>query len=331
MGFREREKKRLSPLKPSLFSLSACIKGTYKSNPSYRDFCLNNEMSQENLHELIRIDALKYFKEREIEWHDGIKNNPSNHLLCSQSFCVNSLFPFYYVKESLKNILKELNYDVKEVLKFELDKGQIIKPGFIAFEWIGEKNYLKELKYGKVVSDKSRSRGKGFTSADFAIRFIDSNDCINIILGEWKYSERYGTKSKQHSKSKTDRYNIYKDFLIKGGPIILNPTLHKALFFDPFDQLMRLQLLANEMETKHEMGARKVSVLHIAPKANEDLMNNITSKELVSIDNNIHKTWANIVDETRFKGIYTEDFLNTILLYSKDKSWQTYMKLRYTF
>lgn len=51
MGFREREKERLVPLKKDLFSAEACKAGTYRRKRY--DFCLHNECASENLHDHI--------------------------------------------------------------------------------------------------------------------------------------------------------------------------------------------------------------------------------------------------------------------------------------
>ena len=92
MGFRDSEKRRLEPLKKDLFTDAACEPGLYRGRR--RPFCLHEHHSHENLHESIREDALRYFADRGIRWHDGIDGAPSNHLCCSQSCCVNFWFPF---------------------------------------------------------------------------------------------------------------------------------------------------------------------------------------------------------------------------------------------
>ncbi len=75
IGFREREKRRLVPLKPELFSAEACKPGRY--GQKRYDFCLRNDRASENLHAGIRDDALEYFRRRDIRWHDGIEDGPS--------------------------------------------------------------------------------------------------------------------------------------------------------------------------------------------------------------------------------------------------------------
>ena len=67
MGFREREKQRLGPLKPHLFSDEACEWGIYRGKA--REFCLCNDRAKENLHANIRDETIRYCRERKIGWH----------------------------------------------------------------------------------------------------------------------------------------------------------------------------------------------------------------------------------------------------------------------
>ena len=265
MGFREREKKRLVPLKEELFSAEACKAGIYRRKRY--DFCLRNDCASENLHGHVRENALRYFEKRNIPWHDGIGGGPSNHLCCSQSSCVNFWFPFGQSPEALTAVLRELGYDVAEVLPFEADT---MPPDdenrYVAFEWIGKRNYLKEHIRGRVAQDTERQRGQNFTSLDFAFRFRRSDGLIQIVAGEWKYTERYSNgQCIQRSRSGTDRLEeIYAPALdAPDCQIALNGLRREALFFDPFDQLMRQQLLCSAMERHGEIGADVVSLLRV--------------------------------------------------------------------
>lgn len=86
MTFRDREKRRLRPLKHKLFSEAARRNGMYRG--ARREFCLHEDFRSDNLEPGIRDAALAYFEDRGIGWHDGKGNEPSNHLCCSQSSCV---------------------------------------------------------------------------------------------------------------------------------------------------------------------------------------------------------------------------------------------------
>ena len=329
MGFRDREKSRLEPLKEHLFTEAACRSGLYRRQR--RPFCLHEHHARENLHELIREDALRYFAKRGIGWHDGIDGAPSNHLCCSQSCCVNFWFPFVRRPLELAAVLREIGYDVDEVLPFSEDGP--LEDGthpHVAFEWIGTKNYLGEHIRGRVASDHERTRGAGFTSLDFAIRFRRGDGRTQILAGEWKYTESYGGKSKRHS-GKTDRLDrIYRPHLEHPDcQITLGTVEHDALFFDPFDQLMRQQLLCSAMERENEMGADIVSLLHVAPKANSELVDRVTSPLLEEFGSDIHGIWSRLTTPERFKGVYVEDLLPVVCRNAPTQGTVEYLQLRY--
>lgn len=348
MTFRDKEKERLKLLKPALFGLNPEDKGHFvKFNHDY-PFCLPLDRAEENLYDSIRNAAIKYFTNRNIGWHDGAKDTvtnlriPSNHLCCSQSFCVNAFFPFRNKPGRLKDVLVKLGYPVKEMLPIEEDKLKEGEDAFVAFEWIGKINYLNELSMGKIATAKQRTRGKNFTSADFAFLFRRTDDKVQLVLGEWKYTEEYiGKGSIRWSKDKkgnpkTDRLVIYLPYLVANSPINITPhTDFSILFYDPFDQLMRLQLLAKQMELTipPELGADIVSVLHIAPEANKDIMMYLPNPELKSFGNNIHEVWEKIAEKGKFKVEYTENLIKIITNpdYCPDPNWGNYIKTRYNF
>lgn len=344
MTFRDKEKKRLVLHKPNLFSLQAQTDGYYAKYKKYYGFCLNEDCADENLQESIRESAIKYFADRNISWHDGHDKHPSNHLCCSQSACINFLYPFKNEPTLLKNVLLELGYPVKEILPIKEDKTTNDQSdSFVAFEWIGVKNYLHETSRGKIVEDNNRSRGKGFTSADFAILFERTDDKIQLILGEWKYTEEYQSKGSirfskdSRGNKKTDRLEkIYKIFLENNSPINISPfSDYSILFYDPFDQLMRLQLLAKQMELSKpkELNSDIVSVLHIAPKVNKQLMNYIPNQELKHFGSNIHEVWQKITEPGKFKGFYVENLIRIVTDKSNtpNADWSKYMIERYNF
>ncbi len=358
--FRDREKARLIPLKSELFSNRVGTTGEY-GGKRYA-FCLERSRSEENLWEGIRDKAIAYFASRGIRWHDGISEEelppprPSNHLCCSQTSCVNTLFPYMRAPEPLKNLLWDLGFEnVSEVLPFTEDVPgrdgtparpgkQATSPGFVAFEWIGTRNYLGEhAGGGKVAKDGERRRGAHFTSADFAFRFIDDKGKTELVLGEWKYTEAYARgvslrfgrprkRSEKAGRARTDRLAIYRPALDAPWCQIsrLGRVQYEDLMYDPFDQLMRLQLLASEMEHAGELGADRVSVMHVAPDENGELMRVITSPALErqAKGADLHETWARLVEPGRFKPVS----FNTMIFKARfhgPSHWNRWMQLRY--
>ena len=330
MNFRDREKKRLRLRKVELFSAGACQPGLYR-NKRY-DFCLHEDYSQENLHMSIREDGITYFKERKIRWHDAIKGRPSNHLCCSQSSCLNFWLPFLHAPKELATVLRALGYDVAVMLPFYLDKK--LPAGsypYVSFEWIGERNYLNEIRSSKVAPNGGRSRGANFTSLDFAFRFRRTDGRIQIVAGEWKYTECYSKNvNLRFSRSNIDRLDrIYRKHLEQPDCQIKDSVSVEDLFFDPFDQLMRQQLLCTTMEREQEMGAKIVSLLHIAPKANRELLNRVTSPRLKAIGSDIHKIWTALTVADRFVGITVETLLPLVCQFVPTPESTDYLQLRY--
>ncbi len=341
--FREREKERYKKLKACLFSSTAQQDGTYRGRP--RCFCLADNCSSENLYTSIRKSAIEYFNARNITWHDGLQERrvPSNHLCCSQSCCVNFLFPMATDQKLLANIFSHFYPDLVEPLP--IDKDLPLSNGsfpYMAFEWIGSKDeegkyidYLTEHKYKR----GQPTRGANYTSADFSFRFRRRDGKIQLVLGEWKYTEYYGFKDLGTPKGKdrkpeVRRQTYYPAFTRSGGVFEGRGTdLYHALFFEPFYQLMRLQLLAQEMQVNREMNADIVSVLHISPAANKEFRNRVTSPHLAKMFPNnkgVIEIWQGLVPRDKFMSVSVEDMLNAIEHRGAGKQdWVTYLVKRY--
>ena len=299
-----------------------------------RAFCLHEDFRAENLESGIRDAALAYFEDRAIGWHDGKDKEPSNHLCCSQSSCVNFWFPYVQAPDQLGAVLRGLGYDVEEVLAIDADRG--LRDGcrpYVAFEWIGARNYLRELRGGEVAPDDGRTRGANFTSLDFCVRFRRPDGRIQLVAGEWKYTEYYakGVDLRySRSRSRTDRLDrIYREQLVKPDCQITGDATLESLFFDPFDQLMRQQLLCSAMERNREMNADVVSLLHVAPRANRELMTRVTSKGLERVGSDVHGVWNALTLPGRFKGVATEDLLPLVCANSSSTKTRRYLELRY--
>lgn len=330
MTFRDREKKRLAPLKPRLFSEKACRHGMYRG--ATREFCLHEDHRTENLEAGIRDAALAYFADRTIGWHDGKASEPSNHLCCSQSSCVNFWFPFVQAPDQLAAVLRGLGYDAEEAIVIDAD--EVLRDGsrpYVAFEWVGERNYLGELRRGEVAPDDGRSRGANFTSLDFLLRFRRSDGRIQLVAGEWKYTEHYAKGvDLRYSQANTDRLDgIYRKHLVEEDCQLTGDPGFESLFFDPFDQLMRQQLLCTAMEKCREMNADVVSLLHVAPRANRELMTRVTSPGLETVGSDVHEIWSALTRPDRFKGVATEDFLPLVCANSPSEQTREYLELRY--
>jgi hypothetical protein len=316
--FLEAEKIRQSEFRTTspYFSDFAKLNGTYRG----REYAhiLPETCSAENLFLEIRQPAVQYFSDFGIQWHMQNAN-----LCSSQICCVNFLFPFATHPDALKNLLLPLYPNIKHMLTIEADQ-------YVAFEWIGEKNYLGE----KMGHGSKRTRGANFTSADAAVKFERNDGTIQVVLIEWKYTESYGSASKAIASSGTDRTAIYAH-LYDRDDCPLDKTLvpkFATLFYEPFYQLMRQQLLAHEMERAHEQDASEVTVLHIAPGSNPDFLK-ITSPELAGLGQAATGVWKRIAKQGKFTSVNTEDLFRPFPAanYPDLANWWHYLNARYAW
>ncbi len=338
MTFRDTEKQRYKTLKSTgtdLFTSDAKQDGVYwgaglaRGNRYY--FCLADGYAEENLFKDIRKPAIEYFKNRNILWHDGVRGRqiPSNHLCCSQSCCVNFLYPMVDNPLLLKMVFQRLYHEMKEVLPIEQDRQPQDKSSpYMVFEWIGTKDYLNEQKRKKV----ERTRGANYTSADFAFRFRRNDGKIHLVLGEWKYTEYYGSEDKGVNNV---RKQNYREAFFRNDRIFddRNEALYSALFFEPFYQLMRLQLMGQEMERFGELDANEVSILHICPRANKEFRDKVTSPYLTKIfpDKGTTEIWERLVSPGKFLSKSVEEVLSIIIENGSEANpgWVDYLQERY--
>lgn len=303
------------------FSREAKVDGCYKNHP-YR-FCLPVECASENLYSGFRDAALAYFDQFQIKWHDGGHKRCSNHMCDSQVCCVNFLYPFADHPDALAAMLKPLFPDLKQMLPIEA--GQ-----YVAFEWIGANNYL-----GEISRSGLRSRGANFTSADAAVLFERNDGKRQAVLIEWKYTESYSPSPLHIAKSGKDRRTIYQHLFNSADCPIDRDVLpsYDDLFYEPFYQLFRQQLLAHEMEKAHELGTDLVSLLHISPAANRDFRR-VTSLGLQHLGSTATAVWTQLVKPgDRFLSISTESLFNrkVISQFPKMAPWWSYISARYAW
>lgn len=322
-SFLQVEKQRQSEFKQQspTFSAAARSDGLYKNK--LRPFCLPVSHAEENLFSGIRETAPAYFTKFGIKWHDGQAGKPSNHLCSSQVCCVNFLFPFHDQPEALAELLRPVFPDLASMLPIENEQ-------YVAFEWIGEKNYLRE----KISRNGKRTRGANFTSADAAVMFERTDGKRQFVLIEWKYTEAYnGKQSIAIAKSGTDRREIYRWLYDRSDcPLDKRAILpFDAFFYEPFYQLMRQQFLAHEMERAQELGAHRVSVLHIEPAQNTDFQR-ITSPQLECLGDTVVGVWQRLVTAPdRFASIDTETLFSRMVANPAPEmqAWADYIGARY--
>ena len=105
----------------------------------------------------------------------------------------------------------------------------------------------------------------------------------------------------------------------------------EALFFEPFYQFLRQQLLAHEMELAHELDADRVSLLHIAPAHNADF-GRVTSRALKPLGHTATDVWPRlVVPRDRFLSVSTEALIGPLRAAPLPQmvDWLAYVAARY--
>ena len=273
-----------------------------------------------NLNPAIRDLAARYFDDNAIAWHQH-----AAHGLSSQVCCLNFLMPLATRPDMLARLVQSaLGGDLPEML--EVEKGPDGEAWFVGFEWVGSENYLNEWPpTGKP------KRGANVTSADAVLRFRQSGK-VETLLVEWKYTETYG--SPPHAKSEPERLRRYQAIAFTPfGPIRSDAGLKPTeLFWEPFYQLFRQQMLAARMQAAHEAEYGRVRVLHIAPAANQRLKR-VTSPTLRKLGDNAFDVFRQLlVEPDSFVSRSTESLFAPLIDDAPgDDPWAAYLRERYTF
>jgi hypothetical protein len=239
-------------------------------------------------------------------------------------FAVNLLFPFIDKPEALADALRPYFPDIQQMLPVE-DKR------YIAFEWIGDINYLKE---ESKVGDY-RQRGAGNTSIDAMMMYQAVSGEKVMLLVEIKYSESYGTSYKRFRSDGTDRIENYEVFFYgPSSPINhdIAPELADFLY-EPFYQLLRHSLLATQIMKAGKPKTDKVQVVHLTVHRNKDLLK-VTSPRFRHLGDTTYEVWTKILkDPSTFSLISSESFFKGIHLedHRELEPWALFMSNRYSF
>ncbi len=228
-------------------------------------WALRADLADETLYAPVRADLLDVFRDRNIAWHEertaayGERPpGPSPNLMDSQTFCLN--FWEGLAAESSEGLLAALR-GLVPADGIDVPVDRLMEP-----EWIGLENHLRE-------RGRKRRRGQYATSADVLFAWRDERGRHGLLL-ESKWSERYDATPLRHTPWGTDRAEIYRAAVERHEPL---EVPFEPLMVDPFDQLLRLQLLAAAMEAAGELGFQTVTVAWVAPAANEHLWSELTA------------------------------------------------------
>jgi len=325
MTFLSSEKKLQTSWKLNTKALPRAAKAPGLYGARLYSFCLPLQYAAHNLFHEIRDEALESFSRLGIVWHgSALQGLCSNHLCSSQIFCVNALYPFINRPEALAALFLPFFPDISRMLPVEDDS-------FIAFEWIGDTNYLGETpKLGAY-----RHRGAGNTSIDAMVMYESTDGRHVMLLIEWKYSESYGATYKRFRSDGTDRVEPYRVFFFdKLTPIDLTVTSRiEDFMFEPFYQLLRQQLLVSRIAEVGIPDVDRVRLVHVHASGNRELKA-ITSPGFRDLGRDAYEVWQHLlVDPSDFIAITTEDFLShaPIDRFPELEPWRLYMTSRYSF
>ena len=269
---------------------------------SNRDFVLTD--SDKNFYQPIKDEAIEYFDCNGISWWGG--KRPPGHTLSSQIACLNHLFALRKDRQAVLSILKSVSDDFVDIFKIETDR---YNPAYIQFEAVSDTDHLNE-----VLS----KRGSNCTSIDALIyaKHVDGTNWLVPI--EWKYTEHYQNQNKATEGAKRDPLNCkgevrkrrYTDLINESGQ--LRSEDHFVYYFEPFYQLMRQTLWAEQMIKNKEAETIKADNylhIHVVPKENEALLN----KKYKCSGLDMEGTWRNCLkDNLKYRIISPEDFLQNI-------------------
>jgi hypothetical protein len=242
-----------------------------------------------NLWEEIRDEAITYFEKYNIEWHKDAngepQKGPEGHLLSSNIACINHLFYLRKNQDLATLVLQNIGNKIDK----QIVSAEIIEDGYVAFEIIGNKNYLNEIEH---------KRGTMSTSIDALMVGKKQNGKNILFFIEWKWTEKY-----ESIDYKPRRYEIYKPLLECNNCPIITDDLKKEkysslLYYEPFYQLMRQTLLAWKMVKAQEYNSDEYIHIHIIPEENNLLRETITAPQLRTKGNNMGEVWCKLLKQS---------------------------------
>ncbi|MHC1731944.1 MAG: hypothetical protein AB9888_07965 [Bacteroidales bacterium] len=273
-------------------------------------FILQDE--NDNLLEQSRYAIRDYFKKNRIAWWNG---KLTNHTLSSQVACLNHLFPIREDKKAVLLLAKKICPDITDVLLIETDK---YMPGYIQFEAVSDVDHLNEM---------NSTRGSNCTSVDALIYGVHKDGRKILFPIEWKYVEAYGNENKASNDKGVTRKARYTDLINQSAQ--LKAIAHEVYYFEPFYQLMRQTLWAEQMIAHKNIETIKADDyihIHVIPDGNSELL----MKTYQCSGKGMEETWRNYLkDQSKYVIISPKELLTpaingqyvTMLEYLEKRYW----------
>ena len=301
MTFLERERKRLVAGRDDLFKDPGA--GLFSGKP--REFVLSDPAA--NLWEGIRVDAIDYFARNKIGWwRGGIENEPTGHLLSSQVACVNHLYGLRQRHDLASAVLAAIDP--------EIVGAEHVDDGYVAFEFIGSRQYLQE---------RAFTRGANCTSVDAFMIGRTANGGRRAFLIEWKYTEAY----RREDKYIPERAKVY-DHLITAKDSPFKQIDPRDFYYEPFYQLMRQTLLGWQLSTNSDHGCTTYRHIHVVPEANTEFSSGLTAPMIVG--ESVSAAWKGVLKEPElYVGLSPEAFMMPLTDIVDTKALMFYLQRRY--
>jgi hypothetical protein len=257
-------------------------------------------------------------------------NMPTGHTLSSQIACLNHLYPFRYDKDAVLSIAKQIDPEIVDVMKIESDA---FLPGFISFEVTSYIDHLNETK-----GSQRLRRGTMCTSID-ALIYGKLKDNKKIIIPiEWKYTENYHenkdysveNRGREKEGKGKERLRRYSNLINCSEQLSLKKDDYKGsvYFFEPFYQLMRQTLLAEQMIVNRDTETIKAETFihaHIIPSENKGLL----QYEYPISKKCMKETWESCLTDTKkYKIIDPKKLLENVDK-TKYQALLDYLTIRY--
>ncbi len=281
----------------------------YYKNKQY-PFILHDKMN--NLYTPLSNEIIKYFQNNNICWWGG--RSPTNHPLSSQISCLNHLFPIRDNKAAVLAILGQLVNDVVDVLPITTDT---YNPAYIQFESVSKNDHLNE---------KTLTRGSNCTSIDALIYGVHKDGRKILFPIEWKFVEEYKNDNKANGPKGETRKGRYTDLINNSAQ--LNPDGHDVYYYEPFYQLMRQTLWAEQMvehKRTETIKADDYIHIHVIPSENNELLN----KHYLCSGKKMEQTWRSLISAQNKYVIIKPQTLLEPIDRTKYKDLLEYLKIRY--
>lgn len=284
-----------------------------------RDFVLVN--GEKNIFKPIRKDVIKYFSENKISWWGGSK--PTGHVLSSQIACINHLFYIRKDKDAVLKMINTISTDFIDLFEIETDQ---FSPAYIQFEAVSKNDNLFE---------GTPTRGNNCTSVDALVYALHKDGSKWIIPIEWKYTEHYNNQNKAIEGYKVnpvkckgeERKNRYTNLINISAQ--LKNTDHECYYYEPFYQLMRQTLWAEQLirdKDNETIKADNYLHVHVIPSENKDLL----EKVYKCSQSYMELTWkSHLRDTSKYIIISPEKLLSNCLNDSKYSELEKYLRERY--